>query len=150
MKIFNTRDKLTEDVYTELWISPTLNSHYITHNYENKLTISNSIPVIEEWLELYPDGDLAHFISHCQANNPEHILRSGYLKSIVTALTHTTLGLKYLHSRNYLHRDIKPQNIVYNQSMETWAITDLGTVALSTSTFQSSVRGSVGTPFAFC
>ena len=148
-KRFKTQQKLTEDVYTELWVSPTLDSHFITHNYENNLTLSDDTPVIEEWLELYPDGDLGHFIRNQQGTNKAHILSSDYLESIVTAITHTTLGLKYLHSRNYLHRDIKPQNIVFNKAEKRWAITDLGTVVLSTSTFQSSVNGMVGTAFAF-
>jgi cell division control protein 7 len=42
-----------------------------------------------------------------------------YLKALLTAL-------KHLHSHRILHRDIKPNNFLYNMEMKTGMLIDFG------------------------
>ena len=97
---------------------------------------------VEIWMDYFKDGNLQQYIGK---QNKE--LTDEYLDDIRIMLTHATLGLRYLHMRNYYHRDIKPANIVRHN--ERWALTDLGMIIRNNSTLRSQIKSKQGTPFAF-
>lgn len=41
-------------------------------------------------------------------------------------------GLKHLHSRQFIHRDIKPHNFLYNRQLRTGILIDFGLAEVST------------------
>jgi len=64
----------------------------------------------------YLDHDLKSFIEKCLLP-----------LALIHSLAHQLLcGIDYLHSQNVLHRDIKPQNILVNQSNGNLKICDFG------------------------
>ena len=98
---------------------------------------SNKSPSIQIWMDNYPCGDLHHYIKKNGQSRPN-------LDVVLAMITHTTLGLKFLHDRNYLHRDIKPQNIMRKQD-GTWVLVDLG-MLFPNSTLQERINSTDGTP----
>lgn len=88
-------------------------------------------------MEYFPFPDL----SNCNLTSEEE------LKSMVRQLI---AGLEYLHKHNLCNRDIKPENILYDQKDGTVKIIDFG---ISKKTFSRGVRRDmltiIGTNFYF-
>ena len=61
-------------------------------------------------MEFAEKGDLREIISQNQANNT--LIKESEIWKVCR---HVSEGLKFLHSKNILHMDIKPQNILYTQ-----------------------------------
>jgi serine/threonine-protein kinase ULK2 len=115
------KEKLGNDerLYTNLESEIRIMRDYIHPNvvrlYEN-LTSGRNIYLI---LEYCPGGDLTKFIR-----------KTHHLSDMVARVFFVQLvdGLSFLHSRNVIHRDIKPQNILLTESSAaaTIKIADFG------------------------
>ena len=87
--------------------------------------------------ELCEGGDMSKFIKHQMGYLPE--------KKILKVFLQVCLGLRYLHKRRILHRDVKAMNIFLKKDMEV-RIGDFGVakVLIDDSVFTSTLTG---TPF---
>jgi len=77
-------------------------------------------------LEYFPGINLFSYIKNWKKDNP---LQTPYLipNQDLEAMTEGLLkGLKYLHSQKLVHRDIKVDNILWNQNHRTIKIVDFG------------------------
>lgn len=87
-------------------------------------------------MEYFPTGDLSHQIasgiSTSQAVN--------YIRQI-------TYGLEMIHSRNIVHRDIKPRNILLRED-NTLAISDFGIARVMGKSYGLTLQGMIlGSPY---
>ena len=84
------------------------------------------------------EGDLQQFID-------EKIVGKlvNQATTLQAAVTHISNGLKYLHENNYLHRDLKPGNVLYTiHSSLLFKIGDFGLAkSISSSSTMTSTRG---------
>jgi serine/threonine-protein kinase len=53
------------------------------------------------------------------------------MSEVLTICKHVADALDYAHSRNVIHRDIKPGNIIYNAQTKTVKVTDFGVASLT-------------------
>jgi len=92
----------------------------VTHH--DVFETSDSLYLVMEKMQ----GSLENYIRRTSGKLGERIIRK-IICSILDALIE-------LHRRNIVHRDIKPDNVLYKNDLETWKITDfgLGTFVLST------------------
>lgn len=72
------------------------------------ITNSESIYIVQELMQM----DLHSFISKYKTNIPINIIKS-ILYQILS-------GIAYVHSKNFFHRDLKPQNILVNLPYSNW------------------------------
>jgi len=84
---------------------------------------------------LFPEGTTEDYIgeiySGLEDGSVEDLIGLGELSLDDSALLlkHSLIGLNYLHSRQYVHQDIKPQNILYRRDKDgglTFKIADFG------------------------
>lgn len=61
-------------------------------------------------------------------------------KQFIKFLRKCLIGLKILHTHKYIHRDIKPDNILYDEKTDDFYIGDLGLV-ISEDEIQRSLNG---------
>jgi len=87
--------------------------------------------------ELMDEGDLKEFV-----------LRRGGLgeKEALKVLWNITRGLAFLHSRGYIHCDIKPENIFGKRVLSSivWKLGDFGLMKIRGSVSIIDVKGTVG------
>ena len=135
--IFDGIAKMEQDeILNEVKVMSQVNHNHIIKYYHSFLE-NGLLYIVMEYCKL---GDLGQLIKK-QNKEPfdENI--------IWTYLIQISQGLKYLHDKRILHRDLKPQNI-FLQSENNIKIGDLGLGRiLSTNTIQA--RSGVGTPLYF-
>jgi len=66
-------------------------------------------------------------------------------QQIVEAITHTCRGLLFLHNVGICHRDIKPGNILYHDSSQTWKISHFE-LSCTFNPKEPLITGCLGTP----
>ena len=87
-------------------------------------------------MEHCKDGDLKKYIDRKQ-------MYEGTLQRYLRQLKD---GLKYLHERNIMHRDLKPHNLLLTDNRKTLKISDFG-FAKSMTSEQSMAQTMCGTPY---
>ena len=106
-----------EEIRQEAKILSTLDSDYIVKFYDS-FENENYFTIIMEYCE---GLDLSHFISeHCK--NQKNIEKN----IIYHIISDTCLGLKEIHNKKLIHRDIKPQNLFLTKDLRV-KIGDFGT-----------------------
>lgn len=125
-------DKLRKRFIREFNVQKELSSQYIMPVYDSNLEID------EPWFTM----PLA------EKNFSEQIAfdrKNGQIST--TALADILNGLEYLHELGYIHRDLKPDNILYYNG--SWRVTDFGLVSLpSNNTTQlTSVNSAWGSQY---
>ncbi|MBP6185591.1 MAG: serine/threonine protein kinase [Saprospiraceae bacterium] len=91
-------------------------------------------------LKFYEDGNLEQFLKEKPLTAADHkIIIRGILQ-----------GVSFLHQNNYVHRDLKAQNILLQREDGVWVpkITDFG-LSRSLGTDTSSANSSIGLSFAY-
>ena len=87
-------------------------------------------------MEYFPEGDLSHHIT--SGLNPDQAIN--YLRQIA-------YGLEVVHSRNIVHRDIKPRNILIRGD-NTLAISDFGIARVMGKSYGLTLQGIIlGSPY---
>src|SRR5215471_18741481 len=68
------------------------------------------------------------------------------LPQIVSCVKHVAAALQYAHAKKFIHRDVKPENMLIGQHQEV-LLSDFGiaTIAHSTSSLSTSAEGTSGT-----
>ena len=91
------------------------------------------------------DGDLNEFVTNNDVNKvlKDPVIRLQATKQIIN-------GLAFLHEKNFIHRDVKPGNILYSATTKLrFKIADFG-LAKNTSSFTSSRDGVAMAPGTRC
>jgi serine/threonine protein kinase len=87
---------------------------YKHHEFDvNKENLTGYLRLYMELLEMNADT----YITDCKLQGEE------YLREAVILILCTARGLRYIHSKGIMHRDIKPQNIMINVDPKTHEIT---------------------------
>ena len=102
--ISDTNDEMAKRILKEVEILKKINHPNIIKLYE--ATISNDNKYIEVLTEFADDGDLQMKLDIYKDEN-KHFEEN----QLVDWMSQICLALKYLHSKNILHRNIKPSNI---------------------------------------
>ena len=90
-------------------------------------------------MEYVGGGDLAHKIAHCKKNKfhlDEEIIWKYFCQIL--------LGLKKLHSKKIIHRDIKSANIFLTKDFDKAKLGDLNVAKVAKNNFAST---QIGTPY---
>ena len=145
----------SRDLYAEYVIAPRIQSPYIARVYppvrgaivslKNKLKQKKF--VIQLWMDYYEESLSKYIDEHYPGETGADAKAiEEYLEEIERMLVHITLGLEFLHNRNYIHRDIKPLNIL--RAGRRWVICDLGMI-VQTNTVKDVIINRQGTSFEF-
>ena len=86
-------------------------------------------------MRLHDDFGSQMLVKLPQINNVEHYFSPEENKGLVMSLIdfaliyyQVVLGLRYLHKKGFIHRDLKNDNVIVSNDLETVKITDLQTV----------------------
>ena len=110
---FDNLDKIKASIRRELSVLKTINHPNIIKLHD--VFFDNENKNVYLVLDYYKNGDLTKLLK----NKP---LKEKYAKKYMRQLAS---GLKYLHSKNIIHRDLKLQNILVTDSLDI-VITDFG------------------------
>ena len=120
IKIFNVMDtqeekeKIKNEAIKELNLSQQcMSDHLIKVFYHGE--IIQRVPFQYIIME-HHSCDLFDFLNECSDFSLKDILRMG---------TEIATALLALHNENYLHLDVKPENILYNKQKNIWVLCDL-------------------------
>jgi serine/threonine protein kinase len=89
-------------------------------------------------MEYYSEGDLLQLIESKYKSQSQFTERE-----IIEYMRQLTEGVRYLHSRSLIHRDLKPQNCFVANQGKSLFIGDFGLVTKLESTFLSTVAGTL-------
>ena len=128
--------KKVQSAKNEALILSKLSCKYIVKYYDSFVDSDNNLNIIMEYCD---SGDLNSFICNLKKENK-------YLteKEIWHFFIQISLGLAYIHSKNILHRDLKPMNIFLTNKNQI-KIGDLGVAKLLSSNANASTC--IGTPY---
>ena len=130
-----TRKKV-QSANNEALILSKLSCKYIVKYYNSFVDSENNLNIIMEYCD---SGDLNSFINNLKKENK-------YLteEEIWFFFIQISLGLAYIHSKNILHRDLKPMNIFLTNKNQI-KIGDLGVAKLLNA--NSNASTCIGTPY---
>lgn len=83
----------------------------------------NNLENTGEGMIMFQDYIAGDLLSARLADNPDYFLKTGNLRKMLLQLLSC---LKYLHSRQIVHLDIKPDNLMFSQVDNTLKVLDLG------------------------
>ena len=128
--------KKVQSAKNEALILSKLSCKYIVKYYDSFVDSDNNLNIIMEYCD---SGDLNSFICNLKKENK-------YLteEEIWHFFIQISLGLSYIHSKNILHRDLKPMNIFLTNKNQI-KIGDLGVAKLLSSNANASTC--IGTPY---
>jgi peptide/nickel transport system substrate-binding protein len=86
-------------------------------------------------MEYAPNGSL-------RQRYPEGSIVS--LSQIIPSIKQVAAALQYAHEQKYIHRDVKPENMLLGRQQEV-LLSDFGLAALARSTSSLNIQGTVGT-----
>jgi len=86
-------------------------------------------------MEYAPNGSL-------RQRYPEGSIVS--LPQIIPSIKQVAAALQYAHEQKYIHRDVKPENMLLGRQQEV-LLSDFGLAALARSTSSLNIQGTVGT-----
>eukprot|EP01084_Bolivina_argentea_P229937 387956_1 len=81
-------------------------------------------------------------LEYCAGGSIEHLAGKCTENKLKKIASDTLNGLKYLHAKKLVHRDIKPHNMLHHTTSDTYKIADFG---LSKDTMFSKAKTTVGT-----
>ena len=128
--------KKVQSANNEALILSKLSCKYIVKYYHSFIDSENNLNIIMEYCD---SGDLNSFINNLKKEKK-------YLteEEIWYFFIQISLGLAYIHSKNILHRDLKPMNIFLTDKNKI-KIGDLGVAKLLNSNANASTC--IGTPY---
>ena len=128
--------KKVQSAKNEALILSKLNCKFIVKYYDSFVDSDNNLNIIMEYCD---NGDLNSFINKLKKENK-------YLneEEIWFYFIQISLGLAYIHSKNILHRDLKPMNIFLTNKNQI-KIGDLGVAKLLNTNANASTC--IGTPY---
>ena len=128
--------KKVQSAKNEALILSKLSCKYIVKYYNSFVDSENNLNIIMEYCD---SGDLNSFICNLKKENK-------YLneEDIWYFFIQISLGLAYIHSKNILHRDLKPMNIFLTNKNQI-KIGDLGVAKLLSANANASTC--IGTPY---
>jgi NIMA (never in mitosis gene a)-related kinase len=106
-------------------------------NYHNSVTKQEELYVCI-LMPLYTHGDLA---IHLQRRSVEE--QNFTEDELLDWMIQITQGVNHLHSKEFMHRDLKPGNIFLSNDVKSLAIGDFGLAREMESTFASTVAGTL-------
>lgn len=97
------------------------------------------------------DGDLPYLVMHLVAGPTLSVLldrlRSPLpVRNALTIARKLALGVAAAHAQGVIHRDLKPQNILYDRALREVLITDFGLARIGTETRMTADGAVLGTP----
>ena len=128
--------KKVQSAKNEALILSKLSCKYIVKYFDSFVDSDNNLNIIMEYCD---SGDLNSFICNLKKENK-------YLteEAIWFFFIQISLGLAYIHSKNILHRDLKPMNIFLTNKNQI-KIGDLGLAKLVSTNANASTC--IGTPY---
>ena len=135
-------EKLVEKLSKEVELVSTFNHRniikYMKFHRSNLKELKNMLEynIIMEYME---NGSLFDMLKMEQRGLTMPLLKN-ILKQVLS-------GLQYLHSKNIIHRDIKPQNILVNRNKTIYKITDFGICTKVEEKYFNIKRSCAGTPW---
>eukprot|EP00927_Polykrikos_kofoidii_P030245 TRINITY_DN26057_c0_g1_i1.p1 TRINITY_DN26057_c0_g1~~TRINITY_DN26057_c0_g1_i1.p1 ORF type:complete len:469 (+),score=68.76 TRINITY_DN26057_c0_g1_i1:79-1485(+) len=135
VELRNLDEVKKKDAMNEATVMAALSHPYIVR-YHESFTENNKLAIVMEYAE---GGDLHQ--RACRAHDGGEIIPES---SVLRWFTQVALGVKYLHSRRILHRDLKNQNVFLSKHGDA-RIGDFG-IALSTDRISLSEKMILGTP----
>ena len=129
-------NKKVQSAQNEALILSKLSCKYIVKYYNSFIDDEYNLNIIMEYCD---SGDLNSFISNLKKENK-------YLteEEIWRFFIQISLGLAYIHSKNILHRDLKPMNIFLSNKNQV-KIGDLGVAKLLST--NANANTCIGTPY---
>ena len=104
IKISNNNIK---DIENEINILKNLDSEYIVKYYDS-FQVGNNFYIVMEYCD---SSDLYNFIKEHRENN-----KLIDIKIIFEIINNICQGLKVIHNKNIIHRDLRPKNIFMNKN----------------------------------
>lgn len=135
-KFFNDEVKILQDISRY----PNCNPYFLC--IIDHITIPKKSGNIHALITEYIDGYNLYELTTCM-NDTKHRLSE---EDLITLIEHLLIGLNELHSRGIVHRDIKAENIMFNDNKLAIKLIDFGgacSLASSDSCFEH-ITGTIG------
>lgn len=129
-------NKKVQSAQNEALILSKLSCKYIVKYYNSFIDDEYNLNIIMEYCD---SGDLNSFISNLKKEN-KHLTEEEIWRFFIQI----SLGLAYIHSKNILHRDLKPMNIFLSNKNQV-KIGDLGVAKLLST--NANANTCIGTPY---